>query len=287
MTPTNHSPLPRRIAVGAAAALAAASLGLAGCDRAAQTANHGFPQQPTSTTDETGLQQSDFVQTTSHDTERLLSRLREILLGIDHSDLRGLVTCFLDDPNITEPLSQAPAGIRLHHAYHGGLLEHIVNLLETIVRIADLYPKVDSRLLLVGAFLHDIGKVRELTWDPTFGYSDEGQLIGHLAIGIEMFDDKAREFAERFGHDFPEELSLRIKHMILSHHGTYEHGSARLPMTPEAIGTRDSHKAATPTSTTSKRTSSHRRDMRRRCCATSPAVTMPLLDPRTKRTSRG
>ena len=185
--------------------------------------------------DETGLQQSDFIQTTSHDTERLLGRLREILLGIDHPDLRGLVTCFLDDPNITEPLSQAPAGIRLHHAYHGGLLEHIVNLLETIVRIADLYPKVDSRLLLVGAFLHDIGKIRELTGDPTFGYSDEGQLIGHLAIGIEMFDEKASEFAARYGRDFPEELSLRIKHMILSHHGTYEHGSARLPMTPEAI----------------------------------------------------
>ena len=185
--------------------------------------------------DEAGLQQSDFVQTTSQDTDRLLSRLRDILLAIPQSDLRGLMSCFLDDPAITEPLSQAPAGIRLHHAYRGGLLEHVVNLLETIVRIADLYPKVDSNLLLVGAFLHDIGKIRELTWDPTFGYSDEGQLLGHLAIGVEMFDVKAQEFAERFGRQFPEELSLRIRHMILSHHGSYEHGSARLPMTPEAI----------------------------------------------------
>lgn len=185
--------------------------------------------------DEAGLQQSDFVQTTSHDTQRLLERLREILLGIDQLDLKGLMTCFLDDPTIVEPLSQAPAGIRLHHAYHGGLLEHVVNLLETIVRIADLYPKVDSRLLLVGAFLHDIGKIRELTWEPTFGYTDEGQLIGHLVMGVEIFDAKTREFALRYGHDFPEELCLRIKHMILSHHGSYEHGSARLPMTLEAI----------------------------------------------------
>jgi 3'-5' exoribonuclease len=184
---------------------------------------------------EIGLQQADFVQTTNQDTDRLLVRLKEILLGIDEPALRGLMECFLDDPAVMDPLSKAPAGIRLHHAYHGGLLEHIVNLLETIVRIADLYPKVDSRLLLVGAFLHDIGKIRELTWDPTFGYSDEGQLLGHLVIGVEMFDSKVREFSMRFSREFPDELSLRIRHMILSHHGSYEHGSARLPMTPEAI----------------------------------------------------
>ena len=123
----------------------------------------------------------------------------------------------------------------MHHAYAGGLLEHIVNLLETITRIADLYPKVDSRLLLAGAFLHDIGKVRELEFEAVFGYSDEGQLIGHLVQGVEMVNEHIPEAERRLGRKFPEETLLRVKHMLLSHHGSYEFGSPKLPMTPEAI----------------------------------------------------
>lgn len=178
---------------------------------------------------------SDFQQETSVNTERMLGRLRELLSSIDDAPIRTLMLCFLEDEAFMEQLAQAPAGIRLHHAYPGGLLEHVVNLLETINRIADLYPKVDSRLLLAGAFLHDIGKVRELEFDSVFGYTDEGQLIGHLVQGVEMVNEKLPEAERRLGAEFPKETLLRIKHMLLSHHGTYEFGSPKLPMTPEAI----------------------------------------------------
>ena len=182
-----------------------------------------------------GLAVADFQQETSVNSERLLTRLKEILLSINDAPLRTLMSCFLDDEEFMAQLAQAPAGIRLHHAYAGGLLEHIVNLLETITRIADLYPKVDSRLLLAGAFLHDIGKVRELEFEAVFGYSDEGQLIGHLVQGVEMVNERIPEAERRLGAEFPKETLLRVKHMLLSHHGSYEFGSPKLPMTPEAI----------------------------------------------------
>jgi 3'-5' exoribonuclease len=183
----------------------------------------------------TAIDESDFQQETSVNTARLLARLKEILQSIDDAPLRTLMSCFLDDEEFMAKLALAPAGIRLHHAYAGGLLEHIVNLLETITRIADLYPKVDSRLLLAGAFLHDIGKVRELEFEAVFGYSDEGQLIGHLVQGVEMVNEHIPEAERRLGRKFPEETLLRVKHMLLSHHGSYEFGSPKLPMTPEAI----------------------------------------------------
>lgn len=181
------------------------------------------------------VESADFLPETSVNTERLLSRLRTILVSIDDTPIRILMECFLDDAEFMERFAAAPAGIRLHHAYAGGLMDHVVNLLETILRIADLYPKVDSRLLLAGAFLHDIGKVRELEYESVFGYTDEGQLIGHLVQGVEMVNERLPEAERRLGRPFPPETLLRIKHMLVSHHGTYEFGSPKLPMTPEAI----------------------------------------------------
>jgi 3'-5' exoribonuclease len=90
-------------------------------------------------------------------------------------------------------------------------------------------------LLLAGVFLHDIGKVRELGYENEFIYTDEGQLLGHLIIGVEMLTEKIRAYQEMTGESFPKEAELRLKHMIVSHHGTYEFGSPRLPMTPEAV----------------------------------------------------
>jgi 3'-5' exoribonuclease len=143
--------------------------------------------------------------------------------------------CFLADEALMHDFVQAPAGIKAHHAYHGGLLEHVLNILETADRIEELYPKVDFDLLRAGIFLHDIGKIREMSYETTLGYTDEGQLLGHLTIAIEMLDDKIADVVRLTGEPFPKELALRLKHMILSHHGTYEFGSPRLPMTPEAI----------------------------------------------------
>lgn len=178
---------------------------------------------------------SEFVPESTQDADELLAKMRDILLEIKNKDLKALVQVYLDDPVLMEQLSRAPAGIKLHHAWHGGLLEHIVNLLETARRLRDLYPAIDFDLLLVGIFLHDLGKTRELEYTSTFAYTVEGQLIGHLVQGVEMLNEKVQFLESSTGKPFPTETLLRIKHMILSHHGSYEFGSPKLPMTPEAI----------------------------------------------------
>ncbi|WP_417394633.1 3'-5' exoribonuclease YhaM family protein [Gimesia chilikensis] len=181
------------------------------------------------------LDPAEFQPQASHDVQALLARLREMLLGIENNEVRTLMECFLVDEALMDEFCRAPAGVKTHHAYHGGLIEHVVNLMETAHRIADLYPKADMSLLLAGVFLHDIGKVRELGYENEFIYTDEGQLLGHLIIGVEMLTEKIRAYQEMTGESFPKEAELRLKHMIVSHHGTYEFGSPRLPMTPEAV----------------------------------------------------
>jgi 3'-5' exoribonuclease len=178
---------------------------------------------------------ADFLPHTEHDVSKLYARLRAVLMKLANPHLRALAECFLMDGDFTAAFCRAPAGIRNHHAYVGGLLEHVVTLLDAAERLCGLYPELDRDLLLTGVFLHDIGKVRELTYDRSFGYSDEGQLVGHLVIGVEMLNEQVRRVSDLTGERFPPELLLRLKHMILSHHGTYEFGSPKLPMTPEAI----------------------------------------------------
>ena len=178
---------------------------------------------------------ADFLPHTEKDVGKLFEKLRGMLMKLSNPHLRALVECFLMDDAFVQDFCRAPAGIRNHHAYLGGLLEHVVSLLEGADRLTGLYPELDRDLLLVGVFLHDIGKVRELSYDRSFAYTDEGQLIGHLIIGVEMLNEKVAKVPDLTGEPFPTETLLRLKHMILSHHGTYEFGSPRLPMTPEAI----------------------------------------------------
>ena len=182
-----------------------------------------------------GLDAEEFHPASGADVQKLMARMREILLSIDEPHLRALMECFLIDEPLMDAFSKAPAGVKTHHAYHGGLLEHVVNILETANRISDLYPKLDRNLLLAGIFLHDLGKVREMAFEASFTYTDEGQLLGHMVIAVEILSQKLAETERLTGEAFPRETALRLKHMIVSHHGTYEFGSARLPMTPEAI----------------------------------------------------
>jgi 3'-5' exoribonuclease len=177
---------------------------------------------------------SQFVPHSEQDISKLLERLR-VLLNFKNHHLQALAECFLMDERFVEGFCRAPAGLKNHHAYIGGLLEHVVQMLEVAERICPLYPELDRDLLFAGIFLHDIGKTRELRYQKTFSYSDEGQLVGHITLGIEMLDEKLAQVPDLTGEAFPRELSLRLKHMILSHHGAYEYGSPRLPMTPEAI----------------------------------------------------
>lgn len=185
--------------------------------------------------DGSGLNPEDFELKPRQDIEKLMQRMREILLAIEEPSIRSLMECFLIDDNLVQRMMQTGAGVKAHHAYPGGLVEHIVNILETAVRIIDLYPEVNFDLLLAGIFLHDIGKVREMDFGTAFSYTDEGQLLGHMSIGVEMLSEKIAEVVKLTGEPFDREIELRLKHMILSHHGSYDHGSSRLPMTPEAI----------------------------------------------------
>jgi 3'-5' exoribonuclease len=185
--------------------------------------------------DAEGVEPEDFLPQGPQNVSRLLARLRELLLAMGDPHLRALVECFLIDDDFVAKFTSAPAGVKNHHAYQGGLLEHVVTLLNVADRILDLYPEIDRDLLLTGIFLHDVGKVDELSYDRAFAYTDEGQLIGHLVMGVELLREKVDRTVELTGEPFPPELLLRLKHMIVSHHGAYEYGSPKLPMTLEAV----------------------------------------------------
>jgi 3'-5' exoribonuclease len=177
----------------------------------------------------------DFLPLVPVDIDRLAARLRDLLRGMKNHHLRSLAECFLIDDAFMRKFTHAPAGVKNHHAYHGGLLDHVVNLMETTARVAPLYPNLDGDVLLMGAFVHDMGKIDELSYERGLSYSDEGQLIGHLVMAVGMLEQKVREAEQLSGEPMPKELILRLKHMIVSHHGEYEFGSPKLPMTLEAV----------------------------------------------------
>jgi 3'-5' exoribonuclease len=124
----------------------------------------------------------------------------------------------------------APGAKALHHAYIGGLIEHTAEVVELCEKVCEVFPQLDRDLLLASAIIHDVGKMEELSWQTAFEYTDEGQLLGHLVLGERLVLARANEI-----EGFPEELKLRLSHMILSHHGTAEFGSPKTPMTAEAI----------------------------------------------------
>jgi 3'-5' exoribonuclease len=173
---------------------------------------------------------ADFVPTTRFDINEMWTELRGYVDSFANPDLRRLVFSFLDDPAIGPAYREAPAAKVLHHAWIGGLLEHVLTLVRVCRAVVPFYPEVDGDLLVTGAILHDIGKVRELSWGTTFSYTLEGQMIGHISIAQGMLREKIATLP-----DFPEKLRVLVEHMILSHHGKYEFGSPKLPMTPEAI----------------------------------------------------
>jgi 3'-5' exoribonuclease len=184
---------------------------------------------------ESAIDPSDFVTLSTGDVETMVGRVAELLRGMRNVNLRNLAECFLVDESFMLGFKSAPAGIKNHHAYQGGLLEHVLSLMELVTIVAPRYPGVDSDVLLMGAFIHDMGKIRELTYQPDLGYSDVGQLIGHLVLGVSMLDEMIVETEKQSGDSFPVELANHLRHLIVSHHGEYEFGSPKLPMTLEAI----------------------------------------------------
>lgn len=181
------------------------------------------------------IEYADFMPVSPAEVDRLTLRLTELLRGMTNPHLRNLAECYLLDEPFMGRFTRAPAGVKNHHAYIGGLLEHVVTLMELVTRVAGIYPAIDPDLLLMGAFLHDVGKIDELSYDRGFAYTDEGQLIGHLVMAVGLLERKLVEAERLSGEAVPEELVLRLKHMIVSHHGEYEFGSPKLPMTLEAV----------------------------------------------------
>ena len=179
---------------------------------------------------ESEIDPADYQPSTRFDVEEMWAELRGYVSAFANADLKRLVFAFLDDEEIGPAFKAAPAAKRLHHAWLGGLLEHVLTLARVCRATAPFYPEVDPDLLVTGAILHDIGKTRELSWKSSFGYTLEGQMIGHISIAQGMLREKVQALAP-----FPEKLRVLVEHMILSHHGKYEFGSPKLPMTPEAI----------------------------------------------------
>jgi 3'-5' exoribonuclease len=171
-----------------------------------------------------------FLEVTTKDVTKMTGELREILRGIEHPQTRALVDRFLGDRHFMSLFKKAPAAKSFHHSYIGGLLEHTLSVCRMARIISDHYPDLDRDLLLAGAFLHDVGKVKELGFGGLIEYTDEGRLLGHLTLGVSMVDEKLSLLP-----GFPEEISLRLKHLILSHHGEYVFGSPKRPKFLEAF----------------------------------------------------
>jgi 3'-5' exoribonuclease len=173
---------------------------------------------------------ADYLPKTAKDIDELWRTLTGFVATFQNPKLKSLVQAFMDDPEIANAYRNAPAAKTLHHAYIGGLLDHVVSLFRSCDLICKNYPQVNRDLLLTGAFLHDIGKIHELTYNRSFSYTTKGQLLGHMVIELEMLQAKLALVP-----DFPENLKTMIEHLIISHHGQYEFGSPKLPMFPEAL----------------------------------------------------
>lgn len=181
------------------------------------------------------VNETDFLVLRTDEIDRIATRLSEILRMIRTPEIRTLAECFLMDNEFMAKFATAPAGMKNHHAYKGGLIEHVVGLMELVLAVAPQYPRLDQDKLLIGAFLHDAAKVDELAYERDISYTDDGQLLGHMVLAITMIDDKVREAERLSGEPIPKPLVTEIKHMVISHHGEYEFGSPKLPMTLEAV----------------------------------------------------
>jgi 3'-5' exoribonuclease len=172
----------------------------------------------------------EFLPASPRDPLEMERELEESVASVANPHLRALLLAFIEDPEIRKGILRCPAGKVLHHAYIGGLLEHVLSLMSAARLLARNYPRLNADLLMAAALLHDIGKVRELSYTRAFNYTDEGQLLGHIGIGLLMIAEKVKGIP-----GFPQDLYLQVQHIIASHHGLLEHGAMKYPMTPEAI----------------------------------------------------
>jgi 3'-5' exoribonuclease len=172
----------------------------------------------------------DFFPASKRDRDEMYAELRGVIDSLANVHLKALLEAVFAAPGVAEKFKTAPAAKSIHHAWLGGLIEHVLSLCKLCRMVAPNYKEVDVDLLLTGAILHDIGKIDELTYARGFGYSDEGQMVGHIVQGVRMVDAAARQIPA-----FPAPLKLLVDHLILSHHGTLEFGSPKVPVFAEAM----------------------------------------------------
>ncbi|MFZ0794872.1 MAG: OB-fold nucleic acid binding domain-containing protein [Candidatus Korobacteraceae bacterium] len=179
---------------------------------------------------ESEIDYADYLPKTSKDIEQLWQTVCKFVDSFQNPWLKSLIKEFIADDALVAAYKAAPAAKTLHHAFVGGLLDHVVSLFTVCDLASRNYPQVDRDLLLSGVFLHDIGKLHELTYQRSIAYTTKGQLLGHMIIELEMLHEKIARVP-----GFPEELKVLLEHLIISHHGEYEFGSPKLPMFPEAL----------------------------------------------------
>jgi 3'-5' exoribonuclease len=173
---------------------------------------------------------SDFFPVTAKNIDEMFKTLVEISRQVKNPHLQGLLQLFWADDLFVKRFKKAPASKQLHHTHLGGLLEHSLSVAQLVIKTSGHYEGLNIDLLLASSILHDLGKVDELLYDRTFDYTDEGRLIGHIVLGIEMVDEKIRNLP-----GFPKDLSHLLKHLLISHHGQTIWGSPKKPMSVEAL----------------------------------------------------
>ena len=186
-------------------------------------------------TEVTQEQMQALLPTTRYDINEMFEELSSLLRSMEHPAMVALAEAYLQDEALMANFRMSPAATNLHHAWIGGLLEHTLQLVKLADRMVPLYPHLNRDLILMGLFLHDLGKTAELTWEKGFDYTTDGNLVGHMVRGVIWLQFKAAVAAKQSGQKLPSEALRVLQHIIISHHGELEYGSSKVPSTPEAI----------------------------------------------------
>ena len=176
------------------------------------------------------LDPADYLPVSKMDTAAMFQDILVYIDTISSEPIKKLLGAFFHDDKTAELFRRAPAAKGFHHIYLGGLLEHTLSVVRLLDGAAAHYPHLNRDLLIAGGMLHDIGKIYEFSYDSLVSYSDEGRMIGHLVMGVEMINKKIEAIP-----DFPLQTALELRHIILSHHGEFEYGSPKRPKTMEAL----------------------------------------------------
>ncbi len=175
------------------------------------------------------------LPTTTRDIGEMFEELKTLLGGLKHPAMKGLADAYIGDEDLMTSFRRAPAAASIHHAWIGGLLEHTLQVMKLADVTLPLYPHLNRDIVLMGLFLHDLGKTTELSWEQGFGYTTDGNLIGHIVRGTIWLQVKAAIAGKQSGHKLPPDALRVLQHIIISHHGVPEFGAVKVPATPEAV----------------------------------------------------